>query len=282
MLARKIAVQKAASMKGQREEVIKLYNTFLPHPRGYIVKDSDQACATYVSAVYIGLSWTCLVPPECAAWRLYKNMEALGCSFWGSNRTPIEGDLIFFGVGTSVSKIDHVGIVDHVDGDTIYFWDIRSTVMLHSYKPGAKSSIKAYGYILGYGLPDYASKDTDEPEPIEFKTGDLVTVNRGAKWYKGQSIKASVFDDQWYILSVKGDRAVLGMNLAETRCIQSPIHTCDITLVTPNEPVQEPASDKVTITVTVDKDTAQLIDIMAKGNNKTPGEIIDMLLEDAR
>ena len=281
MTAREQVVQTAASMKGQRDEVIDLYNSFLPHPRGYKVKYSDLACATFTSSVFIRLNMTSIVPPECAAWRLYKNMDALGCAVWGNNRTPLAGDLIFFGVGDSVSKIDHVGIVDHKDGSTIYFWDIRSTVMLHSYKPGAKSSIKAYGYILGYGVPDY--KDADVPQPAhEFAVGDLVTVNPGAKWYKGQSIKASVFNDKWYIMSIKGDRAVLGMNLAETQCIQSPIHTCDITLVQANEPVVEPAKDKVTITVTIDKDTAQLLDIMAKGNNKTPGEIIDMLLEDAR
>ena len=284
MTAREQAVQTAASMKGQRDEVVDLYNTYLPRPRGYKVKYSDQLCATFVSSVFIKDDWTDIVPPECAAWRLYKNMEALGCSVWGNHRTPLPGDLIFFGVGDTESKIDHVGIVDHLDGSTIYFWDIRSTVMLHSYKPGAKSSIKAYGYILGYGVPDY--KDADVPQPApgphEFVVGDLVTVNPGAKWYKGQTIKLSVISDKWYIMSIKGDRAVLGMNEAETRCIQSPIHTADITLVVATEPVDPKPHDKVSIAVDIDKQTYQLLQIMAQGNNKTMGEIIDLLLEDAR
>lgn len=109
-----------------------------------------------------------------------------------------------------------------------------------------------------------------------------MTVNPGAKWYKGQSIKLSVINDKWYISSIKNDRAVLGMNLAETRNIQSPIHTCDISLVVANGAIEQPPQDKVTITVTVDRETLELLDIMATGNHKTMGEIIDMLLEDAR
>lgn len=282
MTPRELAVQTAASMKGQRDQVVDLYNTYLPRPRGYKVKYSDQLCATYSSTPFIVLGWTDIVPPECAAWRLYKNMDALGCAVWGNNRTPLAGDLIFFGVGDSVSKIDHVGIVDHTEGSTIYFWDIRSVVALHSYKPGTKTSVKAYGYILGYGVPDYKSADAPQPEPgqNEIKTGDLVTVNPGARWYKGQTIKASVFDDQWYVLSVKGDRVVLGMNLAETRNIQSPIHAADLTLVTPNEPT---ATDKyMTISVTIHEETYQLLKIIADGNHWSIGQVIDKELEDYR
>jgi hypothetical protein len=112
--------------------------------------------------------------------------------------------------------------------------------------------------------------------------GDLVEINPGAKWYRGQSIKFSCINDKWYIMSVKGDRAVLGMNLAETRNIQSPIHTCDISLVVANGAIEQPPENKVTITVTVDRETLELLDIMATGNHKTMGEVIDLLLEDAR
>ena len=290
MGARDIALQKAISMNGQRESVIALYNTYRPLPRGYKVKDSDLACATFCSSVYIGLGpkWTAIVPPECAAWRLYRNLEALGCTVWGNNYEPIKGDLMFFGVGDSVTKIDHVAIFERKEGDIYYFWDIRTTVARHSYKVGTKSAIKSYGYILGWGVPDYAAIDGEQPEPTpdpavhEFQVGDLVTVNPGAKWYKGQSIKLSVINDRWYVMSVKGNRAVLGMNLAETRCIQSPIHTCDISLVVANGAIEQPPEDKVTITVTIDRETLELLDIMATGNNKTMGEIIDLLLEDAR
>lgn len=64
-----------------------------------------------------------------------------------------------------------------------------------------------------------------------FKTGDLVKINSGAKYYNGGSIPGWVTDEKWYISSISGDRAVLGQNEAKTRNIQSPINTKNITLV---------------------------------------------------
>lgn len=283
MIARQTLVQKAIALKGERNAVVDIYNTFLPRPRGYKVKYDDMLCATYASTPFIQLGWTDIVPPECGAMQLYRNMEALGRAVLDKTRVPDVGDLIFFGNGNTVSKINHVGIVTEVKGKQIYYFDLQSVVGRHTCPVG-------YAYVMGYGMPDYQSKDLDPlpvPEPAPdaphvFQVGDLVTVNPGAKWYKGQSIKLSVINDKWYICSVKGDRAVLGMNLAETRNIQSPIHTCDISLVVANGAIEQPPQDKVSITVTVDRETLELLDIMATGNHKTIGEVIDMLLEDAR
>ena len=284
MIARQTAVQTAISFKGKREKIVDIYNSYLPHPRGYKVKYDDMLCATYVSAIFVSLGWTDIVPPECGAWQLFANMDALGRAVLDKKRVPEIGDLIFFGNGTTVKKIQHVGIVTEVhNGKQIYYYDIQANVGRHTCPVG-------YSYVMGYGMPDYASKDLDplpDPEPAPdaphvFQVGDLVTVNPGAKWYRGQSIKLSVINDKWYIMSIKDDRAVLGMNLAETRNIQSPIHTCDISLVVANGAIEQPPQDKVSITVTIDRETLELLDIMATGNNKTMGEIIDMLLEDAR
>lgn len=288
MIAREIAIQTAISFKGKREEIVSTYNNYfrdngLPYPRGYRVKLEDQLCATYMSAVFCSLNWCDICPPECGAMQLYRNLEALGRAVLDKNRVPEIGDLIFFGSGGSSSHIQHVGMVTEVNGRQIYYYDIQANVGRHTCPVG-------YSYVMGYGMPDYSSKDlqpvpTPEPEPDTphvFAVGDLVTVNRGAKWYRGQSIKATVFDDKWYICSIRGDRAVLGMNLAETRNIQSPIHTSDISLVVANGVVEQPTEDKVTITLTVNRYTLDLLDIMATGNHKTMGEIIDMLMEDAR
>ena len=289
MIARQTAVQTAISFKGKRNEVVDVYNSYLPRPRGYKVKYDDMLCATYVSSIFIKLGWTDIVPPECGAMQLYRNMDALGRAVLDKTRVPEIGDLIFFGNGSTVNRIQHVGIVTEVqNGKQIYYYDIQANVGRHTCPVG-------YSYVMGYGMPDYASKDlepipapTPEPTPAPspaphvFAVGDLVTINPGARWYKGQSIKLSCINDKWYIMSIKGDRAVLGMNLAENRNIQSPIHTCDISLVVANGAIEQPPEDKVTITVTIDKETLELLDIMATGNHKTMGEIIDLLLEDAR
>lgn len=284
MIARQTAVQTAISMKGQRKQVADVYRSYRPKPLGYTLKDEDLMCAAFVSSIFIKLAWTDLVPPNPRAWQLYEIMAAMGDGIQDPKRIPDIGDLIFFGINKKTSGITHVGIVTEVKGTQIYYYDIQSVVGRHTCPVG-------YSTIWGYAVPKYYLKDgvapQPEPEPDaepvperEFAVGDLVTVNPGAKWYKGQSIKLSVINDQWYIMQVSGDRAVLGMNKAETRCITSPIHTADITLVWESEP--EPAEEKVTLTVTVDRETAQLLQIMADGAHITIGEVVDMLLEDAR
>lgn len=281
MIARQTLVQKAIALKGERNAVVDIYNTFLPRPRGYKVKYDDMLCATYASTPFIQLGWTDIVPPECGAMQLYRNMEALGRAVLDKKRVPEIGDLIFFGNGTKVSKINHVGIVTEVKGKQIYYYDLQSVVGRHTCPVG-------YAYIMGYGMPDYASKDLDplpDPEPAPdaphvFQVGDLVTVNHGAKWYRGQSIKLSVINDKWYVMSINGDRAVLGMNLAETRNIQSPIHTCDISLVVANGAIEQPPEDEVTITITIKKPTLEYLDILAAGNNLTIGQAVDLSVEE--
>jgi hypothetical protein len=64
-----------------------------------------------------------------------------------------------------------------------------------------------------------------------FKVGDLVSIKSGAKYYTGSAIPNWVVSEKWFISSISGDRAVLGLNESKNRNIQSPINTKDITLV---------------------------------------------------
>lgn len=81
-------------------------------------------------------------------------------------------------------------------------------------------------------------KPTPTPQPstptttTNIRSGDLVKINAGAKYYTGGTIPTWVSQEKWYIASIKGDRAVLGLNEAKNRNIQSPINVKDITLVT--------------------------------------------------
>lgn len=152
MTARETAVKKAIELARPRNRVVDIYNTYLPRPRGYKVKYSDQICATYVSAVFIALDWTDIVPPECGAHQLYENMANLGRGVHDRNRIPEPGDLIFFGNSVYVTGIQHVGIVTAVDGKRIYYYDAGLVIKRHILPVGHNS-------IWGYGIPDYAAKE---------------------------------------------------------------------------------------------------------------------------
>lgn len=294
-----IALKKAASFNGQRNSFVDIYNSHTPLARRYRVKYEDELCATYVSAIFIDLGWYDIVPPECGAFRLYRNMKAIGRDYWGNDRVPNRGDLIFFGPGPNYAdwRISHVGIVDHVEGDNIIFWDIAGYVVSKaSCKLGNKYTRK-YGYVTAYGMPDYESKSSSEmpdipsapeiPEPKnrEFKAGDLVKIKPGAKWYRGQTIKPSVFDTSWYIIQVNGDRAVLGMDVSERSNIQSPINVMylDHVFPVPIEPTPEPKEPvKIAINAFVLQETADRLGSISEQTGKDIGAIIDSIVKELK
>lgn len=80
-----------------------------------------------------------------------------------------------------------------------------------------------------------APKPTPAPQPSTgastVKVGDLVKIKSGATYYGGGSIPSWVKEENWYVSSIIGTRAVLGLNEAKNRNIQSPIDTSNITVV---------------------------------------------------
>lgn len=55
-------------------------------------------------------------------------------------------------------------------------------------------------------------------------TGSLVSIKSGATYYNGVAIPSWVMNQRWYIMEVRGDRAVLGRNESGTNNIVSPIN----------------------------------------------------------
>jgi hypothetical protein len=54
--------------------------------------------------------------------------------------------------------------------------------------------------------------------------GDLVKIAANATYYTGSSIPSWVKEEKWYVSSISGNRAVLGLNEAMNRNIQSPVN----------------------------------------------------------
>ena len=82
----------------------------------------------------------------------------------------------------------------------------------------------------------YASWDFDEETNSStsggtIKAGDLVSIKSGSTYYNGVSIPAWVMEDQWYVVQVSGDRAVLGENKSKSNNIMSPIKVSNLTLI---------------------------------------------------
>lgn len=177
---------------GTHKQIIDLYNSVKPLPRGYAVQYNDAWCATFVSAVGIAAGLSAIILRECGCGKmieLYKNAGR-----WQENDAyvPSVGDVIFYdwqdtGKGDNTGYPDHVGIVCGVSNNTIKVIE------------GNKNNAVGYRdlavngkYIRGYGLPNYASmatvEETKKPETTK-SIADVAKEVKNGKWGNGAERK---------------------------------------------------------------------------------------------
>ena len=180
---------------GSHREIIDVYNSQRPLPRGYAVKYTDAWCATFVSAVAVKLGYTDIIPTECGCPQMINLFQKLGAWVENDAYVPNPGDILFYdwqdnGIGDNLGSTDHVGIVEKVDGNTI-------TIIEGNYSKSVKRRyINVNGtYIRGYGVPKYDTEAVVEKpvvdKPITTKTEVCnVEVNVLRKGAKGDNVKA--------------------------------------------------------------------------------------------
>ena len=165
---------------GSHRKIVDVYNSHRPLARGYALKYTDAWCAGFVSAVAIKLGLTDIMPTEVGVWNMIELYKKLGRWKESDSYIPKPGDVIMYawgdnGVGDCTGGASHVGIVVSCDGKTI-------TVI-----EGNKNDAVGYReiavngrYIRGFGLPDYASKATEDEVTEEtvyiVKTGDTLSA----------------------------------------------------------------------------------------------------------
>ena len=122
-----------------------------------------------------------------------------------------------------------------------------------------------------------------KPEPEEIKAGDLVKVKNGAVWYDdGSPVPNWVYDNNWYVKSINGTRAVIDKSEDNSNSIDSPIDTKYLELVkesttTPEEPSEPETPEKIeystkTLIVEIPLIPEELIVKVVKGIKKQYNE----------
>lgn len=175
---------------GSHKEIIDVYNSQRPLPRGYKVKYTDAWCATFVSAVAVKLGYTAIIPTECSCPKMIQLLKNIGAWVENDAYVPKGGDLLFYdfddnGAGDNTGGTDHIGIVEKVEGSTI-------TVIEGNYSNSVKRrTIKVNGrYIRGYGVPKYDAGEADpvKAEPVKYvptvKEWQLAAIADGFKFPK--------------------------------------------------------------------------------------------------
>ena len=152
---------------GSHREIIDVYNTIVPLPRGYRMTYYDPWCAAFVSAVAQTLGLCAYIFPECGCGPMVANYQTAGRWMERDDYLPDLGDVIFYdwedsGVGDNTGAPDHVGLVIAINGDAI-------TVVEGNCGNAVRTrSIRRNGLnIRGYGLPDYAAAAAAEQVIIE-------------------------------------------------------------------------------------------------------------------
>ena len=153
----------ALAWKGRREsdgshrEIINVYNTIRPLPRGYKLQYTDAWCAGFVSAVAQVCKLTDMLFPECGCGPMIELYKAAGRWVEDDGYLPAPGDVIFYdwqdsGVGDNRGSADHVGLVVDVQGDRITVCEGNMSNAV-----GLRTLSRDGRYIRGYGVPDYAA-----------------------------------------------------------------------------------------------------------------------------
>ena len=71
-----------------------------------------------------------------------------------------------------------------------------------------------------------------EPIVAQFKVDDVVRLKEGATYYTGKNIPSWVFQQEWIVSSVSGDRVVINKSTSTKSAINSPVHQDNLILVT--------------------------------------------------
>jgi len=139
------------------EPIIDLYNAHEPLAMDYIVKYTDQWCATFGSAVAIECNLTDIIPTECGCQRQIGLFDELGCWTEDDAYVPLPGDYIFYATGNK--EADNTAWSDHV-GIVVGTWEDYIKVIEGNYMESVRYRILKVDHVTirGYGIPNYESK----------------------------------------------------------------------------------------------------------------------------
>lgn len=141
---------------GSFKEIIDLYNSVKPLPRGYAVQYRDEWCDTTVSAAGIKAGCSELIGRECGCEEHVKIFKTMGIWIEDGSITPKPGDVILYNWDDSTQPndgySDHIGYVESVSGGQITLIEGNRNEAV-----GRRTIPVGWGYIRGFARPKYSS-----------------------------------------------------------------------------------------------------------------------------
>ena len=161
-----------SAVNGQDDLIIDKYNAIRP-VGGYVMNHKDAWCAAFLSVVKHEAGFDSIIPTDCSCQKMIEKLKAMGGYEEDGKITPQEGDVIFYNWDDNTQPndgwADHVGLVVSVIGNTITVIEGNN-----SDRVKYRNIPIGWGYIRGYGLPNYASISKEVGEPGVPYSGDSI------------------------------------------------------------------------------------------------------------
>lgn len=178
---------------GSHKSIIDIYNSFTPHPRGYVLKYSDAWCAGTTSALAIKLGYTDIIPVECSCYYLIELAKAKGIWVESDSYIPKMADIVLYdwddsGSGDNAGNPDHVGLVESCNGSSFIVIEGNKNNAV-----GTRTMSVNGRYIRGFITPKYDSDGTSTSTPSATKSiTDIAKEVLAGQWGNGDDRKTAL------------------------------------------------------------------------------------------
>lgn len=167
---------------GKFRQIIDLYNSVRPLPRGYAVQYHDEWCDTTVSAAGIKAGCTELIGRECGCEQHVKIFQSMGIWIEDGTITPKPGDIILYNWDQSYQPnngySDHIGFVESVSGGQI------TCIEGNKGEAVARRVLSVgNGNIRGYARPKYSGAGTAPSNPVTPPASGGGSLSKNVAWY---------------------------------------------------------------------------------------------------
>lgn len=170
------------------KEILDIYNSQNPLPRGYKMTTKDAWCAATTTALAVKLGYTDIVPCECSCTRMIDIAKGMGIWIEDESITPKPGMLCIYdwddsGKGDNKGNPEHIGIVESVGGG-------KFVVIEGNYDNAVKRrTLSVNGrYLRGFIAPKYDEATSTKTEPV--KGGNELSLRTLRKGDEGDDVKA--------------------------------------------------------------------------------------------
>lgn len=181
---------------GGHKEIIDLYNSQKPLPRGYAVQYNDEWCDTTISAAAIKAGMTDLIGRECSCQRHIDIFKEKGIWIEDGTITPKVAYIIVYnwddGTQPNDGWADHIGVVEKVVNGVI--------TVIEGNKGGKvdRRTIKVgHGQIRGYAAPKYEEPKkttTAAKKSVTEVAQDVIDGKYGTGAARKANLKAAGYD----------------------------------------------------------------------------------------